>query len=88
MIDPRNKAIYPEADNHFAEMRAKQAAQQETASIGAACARPPLRERVASAFYRAQTEARKCDRLKELAELMDANPALARIFELLDSVEL
>lgn len=46
--------------------------------------RPSLRERVNDSFYRAERESRKLDRLKELAELLDTNPALARILELIE----
>jgi hypothetical protein len=46
--------------------------------------RPGLRERVNSSFYRAERESRNVSRLKELADLLDTNPALARILELIE----
>lgn len=48
------------------------------------CARPGLRERVNSSFYRAERESRNVSRLKGLAELLDTNPAIARILELIE----
>ncbi len=48
-------------------------------------ARPSLRERANGAFYRAEREALNIDRLKELLDLLDANPAVARIFELIEA---
>lgn len=65
------------------EMRQKQRAyDQKTADQ--ACARPSLRERVNSSFYRAERETRNVDRLKELADLLDRYPAIARILELIE----
>ena len=70
------KAYYGEQPN---TLRGLQSAQ---------CVRPGLRERVNDAFYRAERESRKCDRLKELAELLDSNPAIARILELIEASEI
>lgn len=46
--------------------------------------RPRLRERVHDSFHRAAGESQKLDRLRELAELLDTNPAVARILELIE----
>ena len=60
--------------------KARDYAQQQTG-----CAVPArLRERVNAAFYHAENQARRCDRLKELVELLDSNPATARILELIE----
>lgn len=71
-----------------AELRAATGASQ-AGSLGRGyeieCARPSLRERVNSSFYRAERETRNVNRLKELADLLDTNPAIARILELIEA---
>lgn len=47
--------------------------------------RPSLRERVNSSFYHARSQADKCAAFHELADLLDANPAIARILELIEA---
>lgn len=68
------------ADVREKQRYAQMAAQQQINE----CKRPGLRERVNSSFYRAERETRNVDRLKELAELLDTNPAIARILELIE----
>ena len=47
-----------------------------------------LRERIADQRRRAESEATKCGRLQELEYLLDKNPEVARILELLDFVRM
>lgn len=78
---------------HPDEQKLKEMLAQECAkssgSIGGAYAlqqacRTPLRERVESVAYRADQEARKAGRAKELAMLLDENPKIARILDLME----
>jgi hypothetical protein len=48
-------------------------------------ARRPLRDRVGHEHWRAETEARRRDQLAELIDLLDRNPAIARILELIEA---
>lgn len=48
--------------------------------------RPSLRERVHSQLYRAEKEARQVSKLEELRWLLDKNPDVARILDLLEEV--
>ena len=45
--------------------------------------RAPLVEQVASQLIRAETEAREARRLRELAKLLEKNPDVARILDLM-----
>lgn len=53
---------------------------------GESCTRASLRERVASQTHRARKESRRLDRLNELEYLLDKNPEIARILDLLEEV--
>lgn len=46
--------------------------------------RMPLRDRVRTASWRAEIEARKVEHLRALADLLDRNPEVARILELIE----
>lgn len=64
------------------------AEQQQTGtsygSVGTSkCAEPGFRESITSRRYRAESNARDAERLAELEHLLDKNPELARILELL-----
>lgn len=48
--------------------------------------RPSLRERVTSHLYRARKEADTRNRLEELQFLLDKNPDIARILDLIEDV--
>lgn len=50
-------------------------------------AQPSLRERIYSQRRHAQTESKRLDQLTELQFLLDSNPEIARILELLESVK-
>lgn len=47
-------------------------------------ARPSLLDRVGGARHRAEHAAVNCARLEELAYLLDSNPAVARILDLIE----
>lgn len=49
-------------------------------------ARAGLRDRVESQAGEAERQSRKADRLRELGYLLDKNPEIARILDLLDEV--
>ncbi len=49
-------------------------------------ARPNIRERVAKQLEYSQTEARKVGRLRELSRLLEKNPDVARILDLVEEV--
>lgn len=84
------------------EAKLKEAAQQQCAtpygeatakSMGGAIgcdtaqsARPSLRERVSMDLHRSMREVRKRDRLEELSYLLDKNPDIARILDLIEEV--
>ena len=51
-------------------------------------AQPGLRERVAMNLNRAQQEARRSDVLHELQYLLDKNPEVARILDLLEAAQI
>ena len=48
--------------------------------------RAPLKERVAMRAAEARSRAHKADRLKELQHLLDKNPDVTRILELMDEM--
>lgn len=50
-------------------------------------ARPRLLERIANQRYRAENESRRADNLRELEYLLEKNPDIARILDLLDVVK-
>lgn len=61
----------------------------QTATLGLAYDEPcrtPLRERVQSQLVRSHQEARKEQQLQELAQLLDENPKIARILDLIEIV--
>lgn len=74
------------------KMKAMAAREANGASIGncAGVARdtdaPSLRQRIKSQLRRAQDEARKENALHELEYLLDKNPEVARILDLLDQI--
>lgn len=49
--------------------------------------RDPLIERVRSRFHRSASEGRKADRMNELLFLLEKNPEVARILDLVGEVE-
>lgn len=49
--------------------------------------RPDLRDRIYSQRVRAESSARNADRLRELELLLDKNPEVARILDLLEQVK-
>lgn len=49
--------------------------------------RDPLTERVRQQFHRSASEARKADRMSELLNLLEKNPAAARILDLIEEVK-
>ncbi len=73
------------------ELHAKMAAQQygELRGLSTGCAeasRPSLRDRCRDAEYRAQHESFKAQRMCELGVLLDKNPEVARILDLIEEV--
>ena len=48
--------------------------------------RATLSERVSNRLYRAQQEAYKAERLAELARLLEKNPEIARILDLVEEL--
>jgi hypothetical protein len=59
--------------------------EQAGAFMGGAC-RVGLRERVARQMERAMEESGKFSRLSELSELLNRNPEVARILDLIEEV--
>lgn len=74
-----------------AQIHQDQCAQAINGSIGLAgetkCAVPSLRERISKQRLYAQIESRRADALMELEYLLDKNPELARILDLLEQVK-
>jgi hypothetical protein len=69
------------------------ARQAQAGSIGMATgmaipelSRPSLRERVADSAFRARRDARKADRMEELAMLLEKHPDIARILDLVEDL--
>lgn len=73
----------PSVDEVAAKHRAARAPEEQTGA--AICARPSLRDRVGGAHWRAEREARRRDQLSELIDLLDRNPAVTRILELIEA---
>lgn len=87
-------------DHLMSEMEAKAYASRCAAGLGGAkvcedCAttscdappcRPGIRERVGSQLRESNRQLEKAGRLNELAFLLDKNPEVARILDLLDEV--
>ena len=53
---------------------------------GCCLASPSLRERIRNQSYHAKVESRRVEQLQELEFLLDKNPEVARILDLLESV--
>ena len=60
---------------------------QQCSTSAGGCANPSLRERISAQKFRAQQESRNANRLAELECLLDKNPEVARILDLLESVK-
>ena len=84
-------------ERYLKDMAAKEAAgaanQCATGTIGGLygsnltqSAQPSMRERINAQLYRAQVESRKENALAELQYLLDKNPEVARILDLLEQV--
>lgn len=75
-------------------MAAQQCANPDIGTMGASlrggyaneCKRASLRERVSDQLYRARSESGKCSRLEELTFLLEKNPEVARILDLIEEV--
>lgn len=85
-------------DPRLAEEKAKMQAQSGCAgyasnlaygagNLGIQPASPTLRDRVAQNLANAQREARRTDALYELQHLLEKNPDVARILELLEAAQ-
>ncbi len=84
----REKKARLETPHQFEEFRNRSGGSgllAGTTSQGEAC-RPCLRERVEAQLNHAHTEARKAQRLAELAELLHKHPDVARILDLVEEV--
>lgn len=81
-VSQMKEKLYAQAEH----VRHQNSLKQESAGamIGEAV-RPSLRERVNSSLHRAERETRYVSRLKELADLLGTNPAIARILELIET---
>ena len=81
--------------NEKAKALAAELSKAQIQSVGAGYAvggmaldepcKAPLRDRIASRARRAGNEARRAENLKELQYLLDKNPEVARILELLEA---
>lgn len=85
-FDPSPSAADVAEKQRYAEVRYAQEKQQATGSVGLANAavRFGLRERVNTTRRRAQRESDHVDLLRELADLLERNPEVARILELIE----
>lgn len=74
-------------DEHNAKMTGSTRHQFSTGAAGCGLVgRTGIRDRVRNAEYRAESEARQAGRMAELGALLDKNPDVARILDLIEEV--
>ena len=83
MIGTDEERLKAKCAEEYVKQQARNYSDCGGTGLGQAC-RQSLRDRVESQKYRAEVEANRAAGLHELASLLDRNPDVARILDLLD----